>query len=121
MLNGVILLLVLVYVLAGLFSMVKLHKTEDFEVIWSVAAALWFFLAVGMIRRSQIARTITVTLMWLCILILPFGIVDPDTLAMFFLEGHGHSPRELRAVAIPLVVISLIGVKVLGKNRKEFR
>jgi hypothetical protein len=121
LLTLVLVVVVIAYLAMGVYGAVKLYHHDNPQFFWSVSSAFWLFLAVGMVRMSRIARTITVTLMWLLVLILPFGIADPENLLMLWPALRETGGQNLRAVAIPVVTFSLFSLIILGKNRDEFR
>lgn len=121
MLTLTVLSLSLLALLAGLYSMIQMQRYEVFPSFWTFSTAFWLFLAVGLWRFSRIARTITVTMLWCSVLILPFAVLDPANLAMISHTLADPDIYDLRVIAIPTLTLSLIGLMVLNKNKDEFR
>lgn len=121
MLTLIVFGLSLIYLLAGTFSTVQMHRHEVFPNFWTLSAAFWLFLAVGLWRFSRIARTITVTMLWCAVLILPFAILEPANLAMISLSLADPDIYDVRAIAIPTLMLSVLGMMVLNKHKDEFR
>ena len=121
MLTLTLLGLVVVYLLLAIQSLIKFHAHEDFRIVWSFSAGYFLFLAVGLLRMSAIARSITVSMMWIAVLLLPVAIYDPSILEIFVSEFAQPTFYNVRAVSVPAVVLCVIGLMVLNKYRKEFR
>ena len=121
MLTLTLLGLVIVYLLLAVQSLIRLHTHEEFHIVWSFSAGYFLFLAVGLLRMSAIARSITVAMMWIAALLLPIAIYDPAILEMFVPEFAQPTFYNVRAVSVPALMLCIVGLMVLNKNRKEFR
>lgn len=138
-LNLVILCSVLLYAVAGVLGLIQLHTQEEFHLLWSLLAGFCFFLAVGLIRLSNVARSLTVMLLWINILLFvlarlanPSGYagtgvrlpLDPPpvaSLADLFLHASTVDDSQAHVVMSLLLVFSLVALYVLGRNKHRFR
>lgn len=138
-LNLVILCSVLLYAYAGIEGLIQLHTQEEFHWLWSVLSGFCFFTAVGLMRMSKVARSMTVMLLWVNILLFvlarltnPSGYIrtevrlpiDPPpmaSLADLFLHASTVEDSQAHVVMAFLLIFSLVGVYVLGRNKRKFR
>lgn len=120
-LKFVVTILALLYLLAGVASAMELRRREEYLILWSLFAGLWFFLAISIWRLSRIARTVSVTFLWVIILIGTLGALHPyyfpELKPAFDHPGLQNQPEILLVPAL----LSLWAVRILGKNKREFR
>lgn len=120
-LKFVVTILALLYLLAGVASALVLRQREEFLVAWSLLAGFWFFLAISLWRLSRIARTVSVTLLWVVLLVGTLGALHPYYLPelkpAFDHPGLKNQPEILLVPAL----LSLWALRILGKNKQEFR
>ena len=79
---------------------------------------LFALLAWGMWKLSRFARWVTVIWIWITVLVLPLGVVEP-----FSEPAQGDAPYwgAMLAALTPLIVLGLFFVYVLGKHKREFK
>lgn len=120
-LKFVVTILALLYLLAGVASAVELHQREEFLIAWSLLAASWFFLAISIWRLNRIARTVSVTLLWVVLLVGTLGALHPyyfpELKPAFDHPGLRNQPEILLVPAL----LSLWALRILAKNKEEFR
>jgi hypothetical protein len=86
-----------------------------------LAVALWLPLAVGLWRCHPAARVVAKAVLWLIVIIVPFGIVNPFA-AMDELGPNPPPVAELLLFWVaPWVIPSLLAIHVLGKYAAEFQ
>ncbi len=138
-LKVVILCSVLLYAYAGIVGLIQLHTQEEFHFLWSLLSGFCFFTAVGLMRMSNVARSLTVIVLWINILLFasarvlnPSGYtfaegelsINPKpiaSLADLFLKASTTDDSPHSVVMAFLLMFSLVGVYVLGRNKREFR
>ncbi len=138
-LNVVLLCSVLLYAYAGIVGLIQLHTQEEFHFLWSLLSGFCFFSAVGLVRMSNVARFLTVMVLWINILLFasarvlnPSGYAFNDgefpinpkpiaSLAFLFLKASTTDDSQHSVVMAFLLMFSLIGVYVLGRNKHQFR
>ncbi len=120
-LKFVVTILALVYVLAGIASAMAMRERHEFIIGWSLLAGLCFFLAISTWRLSRIARTISVTLLWVLVLVGALGALHPyyfpELKPAFAHAGLRNQPEILLVPAF----LSLWALRILAKNKGEFR
>lgn len=120
-LKVVVTILALSYLLAGAASVLALRQQGQYLIGWTLLAAFWLFLAVSIWRLSRIARTISVTFLWVVVLggaaagLHPYYM--PELGAAFAYPGLQDRPEVLLVPA----VFGLVALRVLAKNKEEFR
>ena len=83
-----------------------------------ISLLLWAPLAWGLWRLHPVARKVTVILLWLIVIILPIGLINP------FAAMDGLVAADLMNVAVSvygIVAAALFCLHILGKYKKEFR
>lgn len=83
------------------------------------AVCLWLPLALGLWRRHALARRVALVLLWLVIVILPIGVINPFA-AMDGLIPADTPTWRLAAPVYALVALALVMAHVLGKHKAEF-
>ncbi len=82
-----------------------------------ISLCLWAPLAWGLWQRHPLARKAAVILLWLIVIILPIGLINP------FAAMDGGLSGTLLGVAVPvygLVAVALYCLHILGKYKQEF-
>jgi len=83
-----------------------------------ISLLLWAPLAWGLWQMHPLARKVAVILLWLIVIVLPIGLINP------FAAMDGLVSGELQDVAVPvygIVAAALFCLHILGKYKKEFR
>ena len=120
-LKVVIVILALLYTGVGIVTLVELHKRGDHLTAWTLLAGLWLFLAVGIWRLSRIARTASVTFLWLVVLGAIVLVLQPGYFPQMNIVPQLKSLQRAPEMLVGLVGLSLIAMWILSKNRDEFR
>src|SRR5262245_41755302 len=108
----VVLVMVALYGALVLQSLVELFLQPDWGA--SIMAATWFLLGVGMWRLHPAARWVTVILLWILILVLIGGAINPFTAGDLMAEGKTPpSVWMLAAWIAPAVIVSLAVIHIL--------
>lgn len=83
------------------------------------AAVLWLPLAWGLWRRRPLARRVAVALLWLVVIVLPIGVINPFAA----MDGAIAIDIPLWRLALPvfgIVGLALFALHILGKYKTEF-
>lgn len=120
-LKFVITIIALLYVLAGIASVMAMRQQEDFIIGWSLLAGFWFFLAISIWRLSRIARVVSMTFLWVVILVGTAAALHP----YYFPElrpafAHPSLRNQPEILLVP-ALLSLWALRIFAKNREEFR
>jgi hypothetical protein len=84
------------------------------------AVILWLPLAWGLWHRRPLARRVALALLWLVIVILPIGVINPFAA----MDGLVSADTPVWRLAVPvfsIVAMALFMVHILGKYKAEFR
>lgn len=82
-----------------------------------ISLFLWAPLAWGLWRLHPLARKVAVILLWLIVIVLPIGLINP------FAAMDGLVSGKLQDVAVPVygaVAVALFVLHILGKYKSEF-
>jgi hypothetical protein len=82
-----------------------------------ISLCLWAPLAWGLWQLHPLARKVAVILLWLIVLVLPIGLINP------FAAMDGGVSGTLLDVAVPvygLVAVALFCLHILGKYKQAF-
>jgi hypothetical protein len=82
------------------------------------AVALWLPLAWGLWRRHPLARRVAQALLWLIVIVLPIGLINP------FAAMDGLVSGSIWALAVPvygIVAVALFCLHILGKHKEACR
>jgi hypothetical protein len=116
-LKGVLLLLIL-----GCLWLAASAVGEAVSGNWlplAVAMLLWLPLAWGLWHLHPLARRIAVVLLWLVVIVLPIGVINPFA-AMDGAVDIGQSLWRLILPLAALEAVALYMLHVLGKYRGQF-
>lgn len=83
------------------------------------AAFLWLPLAWGLWQRRPLARRVALALLWLIIVVLPIGVINPFAA----MDGLVSVDTPLWKLVVPVfsaVAVALFMVHILGKYKAEF-
>ena len=83
------------------------------------AAVLWAPMAWGLWHLHRLARKVAVALLWLVIIVLPIGVINPFTA----IDGAIGMDTPLWRLALPVfgaVALALFALHILGKYKSEF-
>lgn len=111
---------VLILLVAGCIGLTLSAVSQAVAGRWlplAVSAVIWLPLAWGLWQRRPLARRVAVALLWLIVIVLPIGLINPFA-AMDDLVSGG-----LLNLAVPvygLVAAALLCLHILGKYKKEF-
>lgn len=88
---------------------------------WGAIAALFFLmLGLGLWLRLHIARLLALGLLWLIVVVVPIGVINP--FAAMGNQGPNLAPMgDLVLRIAPWLIVSLFVIYVLGKHKREFR
>lgn len=85
----------------------------------AVAAVLWGPLAWGLWRRRRLARAVAVALLWLVVIVLPLGVINPFAA----MDGAIDIEAPLWRLTLPVfaaVAAALFMLHVLGRHKTAF-
>jgi len=85
-----------------------------------LALLLWLPLAVGLWHYHPLARRIAVFLLWLVVIVLPIGVINPFAA----MDGAIDVDQPLWRLALPLlgvIALALAMLHILGKHKDVFR
>ncbi len=84
-----------------------------------ILSPLFALLAWGMWSLSRFARWVTITWLWLLVLIMPIGVFAPFSPPV----AQGDAPYwgALLAAVTPLIVAGLFFLYVFGRHKREFK
>jgi hypothetical protein len=85
----------------------------------AVSAILWAPLAWGLWQRRPLARRVAVALLWLIVVVLPIGVINPFAA----MDGAIDIDTPLWQLALPVfgvVAAALFALHILGKYKAEF-
>lgn len=83
------------------------------------SAVLWAPLAWGLWQRRPLARKVAVALLWLVVIVLPIGVINPFAA----MDGAIDIDTPLWRLALPVfgaVAAALFALHILGKYKAEF-
>lgn len=83
------------------------------------AAGLWLPLAWGLSRRHPVARQVALALLWLVIIVMPIGVINPFAA----MDGLVSVDMPLWRLLVPVfsgVAVALFMVHILGKYKAAF-
>lgn len=84
-----------------------------------VSLMLWLPLAWGLWRLHPLARKVAVVLLWLVVIVLPIGLINPFAAMDGAIDPH----TSIWTLAIPvymLVALAVFMLHILGKHRSAF-
>lgn len=84
-----------------------------------VALLLWLPLAWGLWRLHPLARRVAVALLWLVVIVLPIGVINPFAA----MDGAVDIGQPLWHLLVPVfsgVALALFMLHILGKYKAEF-
>lgn len=116
-LKGVLLLLIL-----GCLWLAASAVGEAISGNWfplGVALLLWLPLAWGLWRLHPLARRVAVALLWLVVIVLPIGIINPFAA----MDGAVDISQPLRRLVVPVfggVAVALFMLHILGQYKAQF-
>lgn len=85
----------------------------------AVALLLWLPLTWGLWRLHPLARRVAVALLWLVVIVLPIGVINPFAA----MDGAVASDAPLWRLILPLAALEAVALymlHVLGKYRGQF-
>lgn len=83
------------------------------------ALVLWAPLGWGLWQMHPVARRVAVTLLWLIVVVLPIGVINPFAA----MDGVVATDKPLWQVALPVfgvVAMAVFTLHILGKHKAEF-
>ncbi len=81
------------------------------------AALLWAPLTWGLWQRHPLARRVVLVLLWLIIIVLPIGLINPFA----YMDGMVSGPVWKLALPVyGIAAVALFMVHILGKHKAEF-
>ena len=83
------------------------------------AVFLWLPLAWGLFQRREWARRVTLVLLWLVIVVLPIGVINPFAA----MDGAIATDTPIWRLALPVfsaVALALFMVHILGLHKAAF-
>ena len=119
LLLAVVLMLVALCAWESVHLLIGLVSQPDWGAF--IMAAAWSLLGVGLWRLHPAARWISVILLWMLIVVLIGGVINPFTAGDQIAE-HGTAPSVWMLVAwiTPAIAVSLAILHILGKHKGEF-
>ena len=84
-----------------------------------VSLLLWLPLAWGLWRLHPLARRVAVALLWLMVIVLPIGLINPFAAMDGAIDPH----TSISTLAIPiyaLVGLAVFMLHILGKHKQAF-
>jgi hypothetical protein len=85
----------------------------------ALSVVLWLPLVWGLWMLHPLARKVTVGLLWMVVLILPIGVINPFAA----MDGAINTDVPLWRLALPvfgIVGLALFALHILGKHKAEF-
>ncbi len=120
-LKVVVVALSAVYALAGIAGALQLREEVPPQPGWTLLAAFWAFLAVSLWRLSAIARTTSILLLLLVVLLFTIGGFQPLYLPEFGILITTEGLPHRQAIHVCIVAAALAALLVLVKNKSAFR
>lgn len=116
-LKGVLLLLILGCLWLAASAVGEAIRGNGFPL--GVALLLWLPLAWGLWRLHPLARRVAVVLLWLVVIVLPIGIINPFAA----MDGAVDIGQPLWRLVVPVfggVAVALFMLHILGKHKAQF-
>lgn len=114
----VVLLILIGSCIAMFFSAVQSALSSRYIPL-VVSILLWAPLAWGLWRLHPVARKVSVVLLWLVVIVLPIGVINPFAAMDGMVDPHA-SLWTLLVPVYSVVALALFMLHILGKHKSAF-